>query len=139
SPPGTHRIDGGLRSASAFGIELEPLTPAEVMERFAAFRLPDDVVAVYEPGAGYLEPEAGVAAQMTLAEAAGAELRFDEPVLHWEADGGGVAVTTRGGTLRAGALVLAVGPWSPELLAEARLPLRVERRVNVHFAPDEPG
>lgn len=137
-PASERRITGGLASAAEHGVAVEALTRDEVVERFPAFRLPDGAVAVYEPGAGYLEPEAGVAALQRLAVDAGAQLRFAEPVVGWEADGEGVAVTTSRGTIRAQRLVVAAGAWAPELLGDLGLPLRAERRVNVHFAPERP-
>ena len=132
APAHEHRIVGGRRSAQRFGIPLDFL-PAP-SKRFPAFRLPEGHVGVFEPGGGYLEPEMGVAAQCELAARAGAELRRGVEVLHWEADGEGVAVRTPTGIERADRLVLAAGPWMPELLGTLGLPLRVERRVNVHFA-----
>ena len=60
-----------------------------------------DEVGVYEEAAGFVRPEATVAAQLRLAARRGAELRFDEPALAWTAThGGGVRVTTAAGTLR---------------------------------------
>jgi sarcosine oxidase len=133
APADEHRIIGGRRSAARFGIPLEFLEPAAVRSRFPAFRVPDGHVGVFEPGGGYLEPEAGVSVLQRLAAAAGAELRHGAPVLRWEPDGAGVRVHTSVGVERADRLVLTAGPWMPELLGELGLQLRVERRVNVHF------
>ncbi len=138
APPDEPRILGGRRSADRFGIPLQSLTTAELRARFPALRPPDGHVGVFEPGGGYLEPEAGVAVQLQLAAAAGAQLRHGVEVRHWEADGDGVAVTTADGVHRADRLVVAAGPWAPELLGDLGLALRVERRVNVHFAPRTP-
>src|SRR5437879_11659701 len=54
----------------------------------------DSDVAIYEDPAGLLLPERCVEAHAHTAEAAGAELRYAEPVLDWNADGTGVSVTT---------------------------------------------
>jgi sarcosine oxidase len=129
APADEHRIVGGLRSASRFGVPLEFLPSPSA--RFPAFALPDDHVGLFEPGGGYLEPEIGVAAEQALAARAGAELRHGIEVTGWEADGEGVRVFTPGGVERADRLVLAAGPWMPELLGG--LPVRVERRLNLHF------
>jgi sarcosine oxidase len=138
APASEQRILGGIASAAAFGIPLERLTRADVVERFPGFTPPPDAVAVYEPGAGYLAPEAGVAALRRLATGAGARLRFSEPVVHWQADGDGVVIATVLETLRAERLVLAVGAWAPELLGDIGVPLQAQRRINVHFEPRIP-
>ena len=69
----------------------EVLTPDEVSRRFPAFRLPEDEVAVLDPRAGYVAPEDCVAAHLDVARSHGAVLRFDEPLVAWEADGRGRA------------------------------------------------
>jgi sarcosine oxidase len=80
-----------------------------------------------------------VAAHLRLAGADGAELRFGEPVLGWEADGSGVRVTTGQGVYAAGSLVACPGAWAPDLLAGLRLPLVVERMVQFWFRPGSGG
>ena len=80
-----------------------------------------------------------MAAQLRAASAAGAELRHDEAVVGWTADGDGVRVTTTRGEVVAGALVLAPGRWTPGLLGDLSLPLVTERRVQHWFAPPDPG
>ena len=57
------------------------------------------------------------------------------PSTGWTADGDGVRVTTSRGSYDAGALVLAPGRWTVELLGGLDLPLVVERRVQHWFAP----
>jgi sarcosine oxidase len=132
APADERRIIGGRRSASRFGVPLEFLESPSA--RFPAFALPDGHVGLFEPGGGYVEPESGVAAEQELAARAGAELRHGVEVIGWEADGEGVRVVTGEGVERADRLVLAAGPWMPELLGTLGLGLRVERRLNMHFA-----
>jgi sarcosine oxidase len=52
------------------------------------------------------------------AVAAGADLRFEEVALSWEADTSGVRVHTAGGAIEAERLVIAPGAWAPRLLAD---------------------
>jgi len=47
-----------LRSAAEHNLPYELLAPEATRERFPAFRLADDLVAVLDPRAGYLDPEA---------------------------------------------------------------------------------
>ena len=84
-----------------------------------------------------VRPEQTVQAHLSRASELGAELRFDEPVVHWEAPaaGGPVRVQTTCATYEAEALVLTPGPWAPKVLRDLQLPLTVERRVMFWFEP----
>lgn len=130
-------VSGSVRSAEEYGLPYELLDAEEIRERFPAFAPTPETVALYEERAGFLDPEESVRAHLDLAAARGAELRFEEPVLRWEASGGGVRVETGRGAYEAGRLVICPGPWAPQLLGDLDLPLRVERQVMYWFEPQE--
>jgi sarcosine oxidase len=92
-------------------------------------------LAVYEGIAGVVSPEEAVQTQLDLARRAGADLRFHRPVRSWSADGPGVEVTTDDGGYRARRLVVAPGAWAPGLVGLPAVQLRVERRLQLWFAP----
>jgi sarcosine oxidase len=129
---------GSRRTAVDLEVPHEVLDSIEVRRRFPTLRPADGEAALFEPGAGFVRPEAAVLAQLDLASRHGADLRFGEAVESWEASAAGVVVTTATGSWSAGALVLALGAWTPQLLGDLDLPLRVERRVMHWFAPDGP-
>jgi sarcosine oxidase len=128
-------VAGTLRSAREHHLPHEVLTPAQVRERFPAFRLASNLVAVLDPRAGYLDPEACNKAHLDAARAAGAETRFDEPVLEWNPDGEGVRIRTGAGTYTAHRLVLAAGAWNTGLARDLQLPLTVERQTVFWLEP----
>ena len=128
-------VAGTLRSATEHGLPYELLSPAEVRSRFPAFDVAGDFVAVFDPRAGFLHPQACVDAHLALAARSGAELRFEEPMLEWEPDGEGVRVRTSSGTYVADRLLLTAGGWARELLRGVDLPLSVERQVTFWFDP----
>jgi len=128
-------VSGTVRGAAAGAIPHEVLTPAQLHQRFPAFRLGPDELAVHEPGAGFVSPEATVAAHLDLAEIAGAELHFGAPVRSWATTASGVVVEADALTVQAERLVLAAGAWSPAMLPGVTMPLRVERHVMQWFAP----
>ena len=103
--------------------------------RYPQFALEPDHVAVWEPRAGYLAPEACVAAQLERAQRRGAELHTDEPVLSWSERGGAIEVVTPRGRYQAAHLVLAAGAWIRELLEGVPLKLEVERVTLYWFDP----
>jgi sarcosine oxidase len=128
-------VAGTLRSAREHHLPHEVLTPAQVHERFPAFRLASNLVAVLDSRAGYLDPEACNKAHLDAARAAGAETRFDEPVLEWNPDGEGVRIRTGAGTYTAHRLVLAAGAWNTGLARDLQLPLTVERQTVFWLEP----
>lgn len=130
-------VNGTLRSAREHNLEHEVLTAEQTKSRYPAFDLSGDLVAVADPRAGYLDPEACVNAHMSLARAAGAEVRLEERVAKWEPDGEGVRVTTSSGVYGADKLVIAGGAWNNELLRDLDLPLQVERQVVFWLDPDD--
>src|SRR5687768_4844859 len=130
-------VTGTLKSAAAHGLQHEVLNADEVRARFPSFRLDDDGVAVLDPRAGYLDPEACNVAHLELAVAAGAEARFEEPVIEWAADGDGVRVQASANTYTADQLVISAGAWTENLLSELELPLTVERQAVFWLAPNE--
>lgn len=133
-PDGTV-VSGTLRSAAEHRLPYELLTPEATRERFPAFRLADDLVAVLDPRAGYLDPEACNKAHIDVARGAGAVARFNEPVQKWTPEGEGVRVTTSTASYLADRLVIAGGAWTAELFRELELPLTVERQAVFWLEP----
>ena len=132
---------GALEAARIHDLEHEVLDVDETRRRYPAYaRLDDDVRFVWQPDGGFLLSERSVLAHVTGALDAGADLRFREPVIGWEAagDGEGVTVTTSRGRYAAERLVVCGGPWMRELvpvLADIALP---ERQVLGWFQPTRP-
>ncbi len=120
-------------SASAYEIEHEDLTNDEARARFPMFAIDDETVAYYEPGAGYVRPEAAVAAQLTLARARGARLNLGERVNAWEASNSAVTVTTDADTYHADQLLLCAGSWIGDLFPEGRDTFAVYRQLLFWF------
>ena len=137
-PPAGELVAGVHRSAADHGLAVESLTAAEVVRRFPAFRVPDELAGVLEHAAGFLAVEECVRAHHATAVARGADLRFEEPVTGWAADGAGVEVRTDRGVYRADRLVVAAGPWAAHLLTGIGVPLTVMRQVQLWFRPEHP-
>ncbi|MEO8575843.1 MAG: N-methyl-L-tryptophan oxidase [Gemmatimonadales bacterium] len=129
-------VTGTLRSAREYNLNYELLSPREVSFRYPAFMLRDDLIAVRDPRAGYLDPEACNGAHLDLAAGKGAELRYDEPVIEWNSSESGVTVTTPKASYSADHLVLAVGARTRSLLKGLELPLEVERQAVFWMEPD---
>jgi sarcosine oxidase len=130
-------VTGTLQSAREHRLPYEILTARQIRNRFSAFEPRDDLVAVSDPNAGYLDPEACVAAHVEAAVRAGADAHFGEEVVAWTADDGGVEVRTPAETYSAKRLLLAAGAWTGELVSGVRLPLAIERQVVFWLEPGD--
>lgn len=122
-----------IRAARAHGIPHELFDAVDIRRRFPQFRVRDDERAYYEPGAGFLRPEACVASQLALAERHGAELHRGERAISYRRDGDAVELTTDRGTYSAGRLIVSAGPWLPELIDERYRRLFAIRRQVLYW------
>lgn len=127
-------FDNTIAAARQHGIMHELLDAAEIRRRFPAFAVRDDEVGYFEPDAGFLRPEACVKANLDLAEKHGAEVHRNETVERFDAASSAVTVLTDADNYSAAKIILAAGPWLPELLDPAHTtPFKVYRQVLTWF------
>lgn len=137
-PPTSETFAGSRISAVTHRLEHEVLDAAETAARYPELRLGEGEQSLHEARAGFVRPEATVAAQLARAEASGARLRFDEKVLAvMPRPDGSVAVETETGGYVAGHVVVCAGAWSPGIFADARIPQFAERQVMYWFDPGD--
>lgn len=131
-------VPATLAAAGQYGLPVAHMDAAEIRRRFPAVRVDDDWEAAFEQDAGFVDPEATVRAHHRLARRAGADLRA-ATVTGIEVEGGPV-VSTADTRYHPRAVIVAAGPWAPELLASRGLPIVARRKVVAHFTPiDEPS
>lgn len=133
-PPDGRLVPGCLATAAERDVTFEEPSPGDAHPRFPAFEVPDGDRLLLDPGGGVLLADRCLSALRSGARRAGADLRFGERVLDWSVDGDGLAVETRRGTVPGGALLVAAGGWTADLVGGSRLPLVVERQT-VHRFP----
>ena len=121
------------------GIAHEVLDSAEIGRRFPQFGLRGDERALHEPSAGLVFPERCIAVQLRLARALGAELRTGETVVALRRKGDGVEVETDRGCLQAGQVIVATGPWLPQMVDGSTQSLLRVYRQSLHWFPADPG
>jgi sarcosine oxidase len=128
-----------LAAARRYDIAHEVLDAEQIRRRFPQFKVADDEVAYLERDAGFLCPEACVRTQLRLAERLGATLHMEETVSGFAATFAGVTVTTNRKTYAADKLIIAAGPWLPDLVGP-RLArhFKVYRQVMFWFDLDGP-
>lgn len=132
-PPDGVVVPGVLRAAAEHGIAVDSFEAADLEARWPQFRVPQGMACVHEPTAGLLHVERCVQAALDCAEALGAETALDTRVLRWSAGPHGVTVDTNQGALSCDRLVLAAGPWAPELLGPLGVAMHVRRKSMFWF------
>jgi len=109
-------VRGALESARQHNLDVEHLNAAAFRKRYRGHVVRDDDVAVLDLKAGILDPEGAVTAMQTQAPEVKRDTTIgsiDEIVDDFDA------------------VVVAAGPWTPELVDW--IPLQVERQVHVWF------
>lgn len=135
------RLATTIEIARSFGISHETLDAAEVRERYPQFQVEDDAQRVYfEPGGGFVRPEAAVESQLDLADRLGARLHYDEHVISLDQKQNGVELVTTKDRYSAERVVAAVGPWITTVFPDPSLSrlLKVYRQI-LHWFPMTPG
>src|SRR5271167_3484286 len=74
-------VQDTIGAAREFGIAHEVLAAGEIRRRYPQFKLSGDELGYFEPGAGFLRPEACVETQLMLARQLGAKVFTSETVL----------------------------------------------------------
>lgn len=133
--PDEEIIAGSRQSALAARAEFEIVDVDAIGRRVAGLHVPDGHVGFVDPAAGVLLPEAILDSLHAILRARGAELRCNEPMLSWSADGAGVRVETARGPITADHLVIATGAWMATELAPLGITLKAERQT-MHWFED---
>jgi len=121
-------VPGILRAANAHNLPVEQLTARQIECRWPGFRVPEQLVGMFDPQAGYLLVEDCVQAHLAAARATGAELLTNAVVVGWTADDREVRVETSGGPIVAGHLIVTAGAWAGPLLNLLKPKLSVRRK-----------
>src|SRR5450759_663937 len=135
-PPDAEAVTGALAAAAGHGLDVRLFKADELRRAYPGHKVGNRDVAVLDTQAGFIRPEAAVAAMIGRVEALGGEIRrgvLVSAVNHQCA--GGVEVVTDGERETFDAVVIAAGPWMHELIDW--LPLTVERQVLAWFALDQ--
>jgi sarcosine oxidase len=126
-----------VAAAQRFGIAHEILDAAQVRTRWPQFNMHESEFAYFEPTAGFVQPEAAIAAQLQLARAHGAEIHTGEAVLGFEPLGDNVVLTTDEARYAANRVILAAGAWLPDLIPEYAPLFKIYRQLQFWFEVED--
>jgi sarcosine oxidase len=133
-------VQGSVRSCHEHRLKHEQLDAGLLRRRFPGYRLPTDLVGIYQPDAGFVLSERAIVAYVTAAQALGAEIHGLETVRWWKVERGRVLVTTDRGKYTARKLVITAGAWASRIvpyLRRRRLAIP-ERQVSIWTQPRRP-
>ena len=136
--PDSESVMGSLESCRVHDLPHELLDAAELRHRFPGFALPDGMVAVHQPDAGFVMSGRAIATYAMQAIEDGAELHGHEPVIGWDTCDDGVIVRTAAATYRAERLVISAGAWAAGLADPLRGLCVAERQVLIWIQPSRP-
>ena len=131
---------GALEAAELHDLPHEVLSAEELRRRYPAYAgFEPDTRVVWQPDGGFLLAERTIVAHVNGAIAHGADLRFREPVIDWEATAdGGVRVTTGRGAYEADRLVITPGRGWAQLVPASQSLAVPERQVLAWLQPTRP-
>lgn len=122
-----------LSAAAKYRIAHEQLDAPGIRERFAQFRVHDAEFGYLEREGGYLFPERCIEAQLLLAKRNGAAILTNQKVQRFQQIGRRIRVEASGGTYEADRLLIAAGPWLPDLLGNPYNRLFTVTRQVLHW------
>ena len=135
APPESPIFKGSVTACQAHNIPHEVLDAKETHRRFPGITPDPEMLAVHQPGSGFVLSDASIEAHLNLALMGGAELHGHETVLGWEHEGDLYRVETNRDCYLAKNLVISTGAWANKLLPS--IPVKTERQVVGWFQPAE--
>src|SRR4030095_14779247 len=88
---GCEIIAGATRAAREHSLPFESCPAPQIRSRFPMLKVLDKEMGIYEPDGGVLAPERAICAHLSVAEAAGAQTRFQAAMESWGATPPGFA------------------------------------------------
>jgi sarcosine oxidase len=135
APPDSKIFKGSKAACEKFGVKHEILDAKETHRRFPAIKPARDMMAVFQPGSGFVLPELAVTAHVNVALEAGAEVHGHERLLRWESRGDKYYIRTDCSAYEAKQIIFSAGAWVGKLLAQQKIPVVPERTVLGWFSP----
>ncbi|MGF1536927.1 MAG: N-methyl-L-tryptophan oxidase [Elainellaceae cyanobacterium] len=128
-------------SMDAAGLDYEHLSRAEISRRYPQFALEDGMEGLFHADSGLLRASRCVLAHLRLAQAQGAIILDQTPVIKITPSSSVVEVQTATETFSGDRLVLTTGSWAKGLLAEQGidLPLKIMPCQLGFYQPDSPA
>lgn len=139
APEGFPDLETALGTIREFDLPHRILSEDELRKEFPQHRINPGEIGILDAHGGGLRPEVAVMSALDLAEANGARLFFNTPVIDVEDRADGVVVRTEQGAWLADTVVVASGSWSTRLSPELNDLLRLQVLGLTWFMPKDPA
>ncbi|MBV9262315.1 MAG: N-methyl-L-tryptophan oxidase, partial [Pseudolabrys sp.] len=126
-------LQSTIEIAQQNSVAHETLVDAQIRDRFPAFNIANGDRAYFEPEAGLVRPEECVRTQLALAQKSGATIRAREIMTRFDPRPSHVEVVTDRGSYRGDNIVVAAGPWIPEVLPQRSALFTIRRQLLAWF------
>jgi sarcosine oxidase len=134
-PRGHEHLGVMTQALSSQHRNFEVMDRHAVMQRFPAFTITDDELAVFQPDGGFIRPSMSVAAFAESARAAGAQLHEHCAIVSITARADSIGISTADGEYHSvDRVVISAGPWMSRLAPPLAQPLVVSRQQFVYLA-----
>ena len=138
APEGFPDLVTAMGTVRDFDLPHRKLSTEELRTEFPQHLVHEGDIGLFDEHGGGLRPEVAVMSALDLAEAAGARLFFNTPVLGIEEGPAGVVVRTSQGSWLADTVIVASGSWSTRLSPELNDLLRLQVLGLTWFMPKRP-
>lgn len=136
--PDSRPIRGVLEACQRFDLRHELLESAALHRRFPGYRLPADLVGVFQPDGGFLWSERSIVAHTIAARRHGAIVHTNERVTAWQGRSDEIVVRTDRSSYSTRRLVVTAGPWVAQVVSALGPLVTVERQVVLWVQPRVP-
>ncbi|MFJ1269349.1 N-methyl-L-tryptophan oxidase [Legionella lytica] len=129
-----------IQCCNDYQIPIELLSKEQITTRFPGFQVPDEMVGIFQPEAGFLQIDNCMNYFVNSATANGASVAYNEKVVSWKVgENNLVQVTTNKATYYSKYLIITTGSWAPELLHALDIPLQIiqKKLVWISVQPNE--
>jgi sarcosine oxidase len=132
--PGSPIVTQSLNSCRRWNIPYEELTAVDLRRRYPVLQPDAEMVAVLQPGSGFVLAESSIVAHVNAALVCGAEVHGHEKLIRWEASESGFTIETTHDRYQVGQLVFTVGAWIRKVVG-CVVRVRPERALLGWFQP----
>ncbi|MGI8524610.1 MAG: N-methyl-L-tryptophan oxidase [Pseudolabrys sp.] len=132
-------LDSTIDASLCNDVPHEVLTDRDIRRRFPAFNITEQERGYYEPDAGFVFVEKCIETQLSLAKRLGATVHTNETMQCFDPRVDKVEVATDRATYAADNIVLAAGPWLPQLLPRRAALFTVRRQLLAWFRLADAG
>ncbi|HMO90960.1 MAG TPA: N-methyl-L-tryptophan oxidase [Pirellulaceae bacterium] len=137
-PVGGSVIKGLQASIEEHQLAVEMMDGSEAARRYPKIGFRSDEICIMELTAGYLLVEDCVQSHLTAGTMCGGQAEFNTQVHNWHCQPDGtIEIQTSKGNFITKNLIVTGGPWSPAILTDLNLNLRVVRKPQIWYEVPE--